>query len=89
MAEYLADADAGAGSGAAVPPRLARRPNPASEPGRRSEPCPAWRSDRPDPAVVAAFRAALLRQGLIALLVLAALAAPPGLSCGPPPCTGG
>ncbi len=32
-------------------------------------------SDRPDPAVVAAFRAALLHQGLIALLVLAALAA--------------
>jgi hypothetical protein len=32
-------------------------------------------SDRPDPAVVAAFRAALLHQGLIVLLVLAALAA--------------
>ena len=32
-------------------------------------------SDRPDPAVVAAFRAALLHQGLIVLLILAALAA--------------
>jgi hypothetical protein len=36
---------------------------------------PGMGSDRPDPAVVAAFRAALLHQGLIALLVLAALAA--------------
>ena len=30
--------------------------------------------DRPDPAVVAAFRAALLHQGLIAVLILAVLA---------------
>jgi hypothetical protein len=36
---------------------------------------PGMGSDRPDPEVVAAFRAALLHQGLIALLVLAALAA--------------
>ncbi|MGH3152154.1 MAG: hypothetical protein ACRDOB_15710 [Streptosporangiaceae bacterium] len=36
---------------------------------------PGMGSDRPNPAVVAAFRAALLHKGLIALLVLAALAA--------------